>query len=317
MARIQVVVVKRTVEAEDIVTFELADALARPLPPFEAGAHIDVEVGGGVIRQYSLCNAPGETHRYLIGVLKDPASRGGSRAMHESLAVASVLHISAPRNLFALAPAAHTILVGGGIGITPLLAMAECLAGSSASFELHYCARSPERMAFRGRIAGSAFADKVHCHFDSGADDQRLQLERVLAGSPADTRLYVCGPGGFMDHVIGVAERTGWPPSHLHLERFAAAPGEHQDQAFDVELARSGGTFTVSAGLSVVQVLGEHGIFIPVSCEQGICGTCLTGVVEGVPAHRDSYLTEQEQATNKVFTPCCSRSRSARLVLDL
>ena len=314
--RIEVVVAARREEAADIVAFELRRADGGPLPPFEAGAHIDVEAGPGLVRQYSLCNAPGDTTRYLIGVLKDAASRGGSRTMHETIREGSTLFIGAPRNLFALQPAVHTLLVGGGIGITPLIAMAESLAREGAPFSLHYCARSAERMAFRTRLAQGSYADRVRLHLDDGPPEQRLDLARILAQAPADTRLYVCGPAGFMDHVVGVAAGRGWPQDRLHLERFAPVAGG-EERAFEIELAKSGGRYLVPPGRSVVKVLDDAGVFVPVSCEQGICGTCLTGVLDGIPEHRDSCLTDEERAANTLFTPCCSRALTARLVLDL
>jgi vanillate O-demethylase ferredoxin subunit len=320
--RIEVVVSARRHEADGIATFELVRADGGALPPFAPGAHIDVDIGNGITRQYSLCNAPHETHRYLIGVLRDEASRGGSAGMHQLVREGSVLRIGAPNNLFPLVPAAHTVLLAGGIGVTPLLAMAEHLAACGQSFEFHYCARSPERMAFRERIAQSSYAAQVTLHLDSGALAQRLDARSLLAGAPADTRVYVCGPAGFIDHIGAAAQRAGWPAERLHVERFAAAPRMEQgagegDTAFSIELASSGRVLEVPPNRTVIQVLAQHGVEVPVSCEQGICGTCLTRVLSGEPDHRDSYLTEEEQAVNDIFTPCCSRAKSARLVLDL
>ncbi len=316
---LQVRVVRKTTEALDIATFELVNVEPRALPAFSAGSHLDVHLPNGLTRQYSLCNDPGEGHRYLIGVLRDAGSRGGSRAMHEQVNEGTVLHVSAPKNHFPLAhQAAHSVLVAGGIGVTPILCMAERLAVTGAPFEMHYCTRSPERTAFRQRIAGSAFADRVAFHHDDGADDQKLNLPALLAARKPGTHLYVCGPKGFMDWVLGSARAAGWPADELHYEFFGAEVVESDaDAAFDVKLASSGRVIAVPKGKTVVQALAEAGVEVATSCEQGVCGTCLTRVLEGEPDHKDMYLTPEEQAANDQFTPCCSRSRSAMLVLDL
>lgn len=315
---IEVVVTSRNNEALDICSYELRGAQGSALPGFSAGAHIDVHLPNGLVRQYSLCNHPRESHRYLIGVLKDGASRGGSQSLHEQVQCGDTLQISAPRNLFALVPdATRSLLFAGGIGITPILSMAEHLASMGADFELHYCARSSERAAFLERLKMSPFADRVRVHFDEIADS-RLQAATLLANPQAGHHLYVCGPSGFMQHVLDTATSLGWSDEHLHREYFAAAPLDTSaDGTFSIKLSSSGQVFEIAADKSVVQVLESHGIEIPVSCEQGVCGTCLTRVLEGVPDHRDLFLTEDEQAANDQFTPCCSRARSALLVLDL
>ncbi|AVE03615.1 oxidoreductase [Pseudomonas palleroniana] len=315
---IDVVVVSRNHEAQDICSFELASVDGNPLPAFSAGAHIDVHLPDGLIRQYSLCNHPEERHRYLIGVLKDPASRGGSRSLHEQLQSGARLSISAPRNLFPLVcDARRSVLFAGGIGITPILCMAEHLAQAGADFELHYCARASERAAFVQRLKASPFAERVFLHFDE-QPDTALDIGQVLAAPADDVHLYVCGPGGFMQHVLDSARALGWQDSCLHREYFSAAPVDSRlDGRFSVQIGSSGKVFEIPADQSVVQVLESHGITIAVSCEQGVCGTCLTRVLEGVPEHRDLFLTEQEQALNDQFTPCCSRSKTPMLVLDL
>ena len=315
---IEVHVTARRDEALEICSYELAPVDGKPLPAFTAGAHIDVHLPGGLIRQYSLCNHPEERHRYLIGVLKDPTSRGGSRSLHEQILPGARLHISEPRNLFPLAAQARRhLLFAGGIGITPILCMAEHLAQAGASFELHYCARSRERAAFVERLRQSRYADRVFLHFDE-APETALDAARVLAAPADDLHLYVCGPGGFMQHVLDTAKAQGWQDACLHREYFAATPVDTRDDGrFSVKLASSGQVFEIPADRSVVQVLESHGIDIPISCEQGVCGTCLTRVLEGVPDHRDLFMTEAEQACNDQFTPCCSRSKTAVLVLDL
>jgi vanillate O-demethylase ferredoxin subunit len=318
-ASLQVRVARKTVEALDICSFELVSTDGRALPAFSAGSHVDVQVPGGVTRQYSLCNDPAESHRYLIGVLKDPATRGGSRAMHERLNEGDTLTISAPKNHFALAHVARRhLLLAGGIGITPILCMAERLAVMGADFELHYCTRSKERTAFAQRIAASSFAQRVAHHFDDGPASQKLDIAALLATPQPGTHLYVCGPKGFMDAVLFTARGAGWPELQLHFEFFSAAPtASASDGSFEVQLASSGRIIVVPRGQSVVQALAAAGVEVMTSCEQGVCGTCITRVLEGVPDHRDAYFTPDEQAANDQFTPCCSRAKSPRLVLDL
>ena len=315
---IDVVVVSRNNEAQGICTYELASADGSALPAFSAGSHIDVHLPGGLIRQYSLCNHPDEQHRYLIGVLKDPASRGGSQSLHEHIKDGDSLRISEPRNLFPLVhEARRSLLFAGGIGITPILCMAERLAHSGADFEMHYCARSSERAAFVERIRNSLFADRVFLHFDE-QPETAMNTAQVLANPQPDTHLYVCGPGGFMQHVLDSARAQDWQENALHREYFAAAPVDSSnDGSFSVKVGSTGQVFDIPPDKTVVQVLESHGIDIPMSCEQGVCGTCLTRVLEGVPDHRDMFLTEEEQACNDQFTPCCSRSKSPMLVLDI
>ncbi|MEJ8827156.1 PDR/VanB family oxidoreductase [Variovorax humicola] len=312
-------VARKVQEALDICTFELIEPEGRALPVFSAGSHVEVHVPGGITRQYSLCNEPSEKHRYLIGVLKDAASRGGSKAMHELVNEGDLLQISAPKNHFALAhEARHSLLLAGGIGVTPILCMAERLAMVGESFEMHYCARSPERAAFRGRIAASGFADKVAFHFDDGDAAQKLDISALLAQPSRGTHLYVCGPKGFMDAGLGAARKAGWPEAQLHYEFFSAEVVKlDTDRAFEVKLASSGRTILISKDQTVVEALSEAGIEVATSCGEGICGTCITRVLEGTPDHRDMYLMPDEQARNDQFTPCCSRSKSPVLVLDL
>ena len=319
MSTLTVQVLRKTAEAQDIASFELAAEDGRPLPAFGAGAHIDVQLPGGLTRQYSLCNDPQETHRYLIAVLRDPASRGGSAAMHDAVAVGQLLQISPPKNHFALAHGANrSLLLAGGIGITPVLCMAERLAQTGADFELHYCTRSLARTAFAGRIEAAAFAGSVHLHFDDGAAAQKLDIAAQLGRPREGEHVYVCGPKGFMDAVLGTARAAGWPEAQLHFEFFGAeAAAATRDVAFEVQLASSGRVVPVAAGQTVVQALADVGIDIMTSCGQGVCGTCLTRVLAGQPEHRDLYLTPEEQAVNDQFLPCCSRARSTRLVLDI
>jgi vanillate O-demethylase ferredoxin subunit len=318
MSTIAVRVTAKTSEADGICSYELVREDGLPLPPFEAGAHIDVHLPGKLVRQYSLCNRPGETHRYQIGVLRDPDSRGGSRAMHEHIDAGSVLQISEPRNHFPLVEAKRTLLFAGGIGVTPILAMAETLFANGAVFEMHYSVRSPERAAFRERITKAGLASQVHFHYDSGDAGQKLDLPALLAAPEPDTHVYVCGPQGFIEHVLAYARARGWPEMQLHVEYFRAAAVESAGgRAFDVKLASSGKVVPIEPGQTVLAALAAQGVHIPYACGEGVCGTCLTRVLEGVPDHCDMYLTDEEHDANDQFTPCCSRSKTAVLVLDL
>jgi vanillate O-demethylase ferredoxin subunit len=315
---IEVKVVDKVQEAQDIASFELARVDGASLPPFSAGSHIDVQVNGDIVRQYSLCNHPGETHRYLIAVLRDPASRGGSVAMHDQIKVGDVITISEPKNHFPLTQAKRSLLFAGGIGVTPILCMAERLAQIGADFEMHYAARSQDRMAFYERIKSGTFADRVHFHFDDGDAAQKLDVKAVLAGAPPDAALYVCGPTGFIDYVIGSAEAAGKAANTIHKEYFGAVlQTSADDGVFEIKLASSGAVYPVPADKTVLEVLVANGVDVPYSCEQGVCGTCLTRVLEGTPDHRDMYLSDEEQEQNDQFMPCCSRSKSKLLVLDL
>lgn len=318
MNQLAVRVARKTKEAEDILSVELVSADGAPLPAFSAGSHIDVQIHPGLIRQYSLCNDPTEQHRYLIAVLRDPTSRGGSVAIHDVVREGDVLQISPPKNHFPLVHARRSLLLAGGIGVTPILCMAERLAHIGANFEMHYCTRSEERTAFRERIRTSGFAGRVQFHFDDGPESGKLDLPGVLSQPEPECHLYVCGPAGFIDYVMNTAKAQGWQPDQLHLEYFAGVVQDiSSDERFDVKLASSGQVVTIPAGKSVVQVLAENGIDIPISCEQGVCGTCITRVLDGVPDHRDVYFTDDEKSKNDQFTPCCSRAKSGMLVLDL
>ncbi len=315
---ISVKVLRKTQEAAGITSFELARPDGAALPGFSAGSHIDVQVPGGLTRQYSLCNDATEQHRYRIAVLRDPASRGGSIAMHDALNESDMLLISEPRNHFPLVHAQRTVLFAGGIGVTPLLCMAQRLAAIGADFTLHYCTRSADRTAFRDEIANSPFADRVVFHYDDGTAEQKLDLAREIAKPDANTHLYVCGPTGFIDWVVQTAGKHGWPTDHVHLEYFGAAPQDTTgDQPFQVKIASSGAVVDIPANESVTQALQAHGVEIMVSCEQGVCGTCITRVLEGECDHRDLYFTDEEKAKQDQFTPCCSRAKTKMLVLDL
>lgn len=315
---IQVRVVRRTQEAEGIASFELARPDGGPLPAFSAGSHIDVHVPGGPVRQYSLCNDPAQQSHYRIAVLRDAATRGGSAGMHDKVREGDLLTVSEPRNHFPLVHARRTLLFAGGIGVTPLLCMAQRLAATGADFTLHYSARSPSRTAFRDEILASPFAARVRFHFDDGPAAQILNVPAALGDPEPDTHLYVCGPGGYINHVVQVTRGMGWPQAQIHLEYFnAPAQPAAAGAEFDVKVASSGAVIRVAADRTVVQALAAHGIEVLTSCEQGVCGTCVTRVLDGECDHRDLYLTDEEKARHDQFTPCCSRAKSAMLVLDL
>jgi len=311
-------IARKTIEAQDICSFELVAADGGALPAFTAGAHVDVHLADSLVRPYSLCNHPSETHRYLIAVLREPASRGGSAAMH-ALREGQEITISAPRNHFGLVRDAQAhLLLAGGIGITPMLAMAEQLAAEGAAFELHYCTRSADRTAFTQYLRAADFAPRVRFHHDAGPATQTLDIAALVERPWPGKHLYVCGPAGFMEAVLSAARSAGWAESTLHREYFAGTvTATDSDGAFDVQLASSGVLIRVAADQSVVAALAAAGVQVPVSCEQGVCGTCVTRVLDGTPEHRDLFLTDEEHARGDCFTPCCSRALSPRLVLDL
>ena len=311
-------IASKQLAADDIYLFGLETPDGDELPTFSAGSHIDVEVKPGLVRQYSLCNHPEERDRYEIAVLLDPDTRGGSAGIHESWAEGDTVRISEPRNHFALVgDAKKSILLAGGIGVTPILCMAERLAHADEPFEMHYCTRNQARTAFYDRIRNSPLSDRVNFYFDDAPEAERFDPSRVLASPEEGVHLYVCGPAGFIDWIYAAAEEHGWPAAQLHREYFAPPDDPDADAgdfAFDVKIASTGQTITIPADKSVAATLEEHGIEIAVSCEQGVCGTCITHILEGEPDHRDMILSD---ADTDQFTPCCSRARTRLLVLDL
>ncbi|MBT2493836.1 oxidoreductase [Streptomyces sp. ISL-96] len=286
------------------------------LPAYTPGAHVDVllDEASGLVRQYSLCG-PLDGGRYRLAVLKALDSRGGSRAMH-ALRAGDRLRISAPRNRFGLATARRHLLFAGGIGITPLLAMACHLDAAGGDYTLHYCARSRTDAAFAPELADHP---RVVLHFDNGDPSQLLDVGQALGAPDRHTAVYVCGPGGFMDHVLNTAETMGWPPAALRKERFAVGapdPGSAEPGSFIVRLASTRAEYHVPADRSALDVLLDNGVDAPSSCRQGICGECVVRVLAGEPDHRDDVLTPDEQAEG-LFAPCASRARSQVLELDL
>jgi vanillate O-demethylase ferredoxin subunit len=304
-------------EAEGIFSFDLVNAADAELPPFEAGAHIDIRLPNGMTRQYSLCNSPDERSRYQIALQREEAGRGGSICLCDTVERGDVLRIGAPRNNFPLVtPARRSLLLAGGIGVTPMLAMVEVLWNRNAEFTLHYGARTRSRMAFTRRLAAAAFADRVVLHLDD-EPETRLDLAEAIGSPESDAHVYVCGPKGFIDAAMDTARSAGWSAPQLHFELFSAAVEPRADDGgFYVELARSGGRVFIPPDKTVAEALDAAGVPIEVSCEQGICGTCLTRVLAGEPDHRDLFMNDEEHARNDSFTPCCSRARSAVLVID-
>lgn len=315
---IEVTVINKTQLTPQVISLQLASKDTAVLPNYEAGAHIDVHLPNELIRQYSLCG-PIDAAHYEIAVLNDPNSRGGSKAIHEGLELGKTLTISEPRNHFPLVSGAKkTLLFAAGIGITPILAMAEKLAASQQAFELHFCVRDQQHTPYFERISQSPWAEKAHFHFTVGDSNRRIDVSPLLENAPADTHLYVCGPVTFMEDIISKAQHAGWLNENLHREYFSAAPIDHRaDQSFEVVINSSGQVLNVPADSSILNVLEDNDIFIPVACEEGVCGTCVTGLLEGEADHKDVFLTDQEKQLMQKITPCCSRALSPRLVLDL
>ena len=303
--------------AEGIVLLELTAPDGRELPPFTAGAHLLLNLPGGLSRAYSLCNDPAERHRYQLAINLDPRSRGGSRAVHEQLAVGDLVSAQGPNNLFPLdSEAPHALLFAGGIGITPVLSMARYLQAQGRSWSLHYATRSHDRCAFHETLTSSPLASSSHLYFDDGAANRRLDLAQTIASAPAGAHLYVCGPTGFIDAALDAARAQGWAESRLHSERFGAtAPVAVAERRFTLKLERSGLTLEVPPDQTAMAVMLAAGVDVPFSCEQGICGTCITDVLEGRPDHRDQCLDDETRAMS--FTPCCSRSLDDCLRIDL
>lgn len=307
-------------ETEEIRSYRLVAADGGPLPAGSPGAHIDVHLDGGLVRQYSLCNGPAEEGVFEIAVKREPDSRGGSAAVHDRFRVGGLVSVGAPRNNFPLHETADShLLLAGGIGVTPLLGMARHLAAAGRRFHLHYFVRSPRDAAFRDLLDAPPLQGSVSLHCGLDPDGTAATLRELLRDRPGGAHLYVCGPVPFMDCATGLAAAT-WPQDSIHQEWFTAAPGqadEASDRPFRVRLAQSGVEFEVAPGQSILQAFDEHGIFAARSCEQGYCGTCETAVLEGEPDHRDTYLSEAERASGRVMMPCVSRSRGPLLVLDL
>ncbi|XVU29316.1 PDR/VanB family oxidoreductase [Actinoplanes sp. CA-054009] len=292
--------------ADGVVALELAREDGGELPGWTPGAHIDLDLGGGLTRQYSLCGRAGDTRSWRVAVLRAPDSRGGSERVHQ-LAAGSRVRALGPRNHFPVATSPRYLFLAGGIGITPLLPMIDQVSAAGAEWELHYGGRSLASMAFVGELA--RFGDRVHL-VPSGP----LDLPVILGTPRPGTLVYACGPEPMLDAV----ERhcSAWPPGSLRLERFTgvAASG---GSAFEVVLHRSGRTIPVAADKSIFETVRAAGVSVLGSCLEGTCGTCETEVIDGEVDHRDSVLDEDERAANDVMMICVSRCKGSRLTLDL
>jgi ferredoxin-NADP reductase len=306
-------------EAAGINSYELVDPAGEDLPPFTAGAHIDVHLPNGVIRQYSLCNSPTERHRYVIAVLRDEKGRGGSKALHEGLKVQDVATFSYPRNNFSLkAQASKVILLAGGIGVTPLKSMAHALDDAGVPFEFHYCARSPGGVAFAVELAGPWKRGTLDFHFDHGNPADGLDIAGLLREVEDGAHLFYCGPPGFMQACANAAAH--WPAGTVHFEHFRAPeiarPGvDAAPGGFAVKIASTGEVIDVAPGVSIADALNAAGVRVETSCQAGLCGTCKLGYLEGDVDHQDMILDDGEH--QHYLTACVSRAKSALLVLDL
>ncbi|MEO4108419.1 PDR/VanB family oxidoreductase [Acinetobacter oleivorans] len=311
-----VVVKNRHVEGGNIAVMEFESATSATLPKVEAGAHIDVHLPNGMVRQYSLCQNPNDEGKFRLGILRDPESRGGSVSAFDEIKDGMQIQVSEPKNLFPLLKAKHSVLIGGGIGITPLITMAYQLAHEGESFELHYCGASPELCAFVDEIKNSELAKYTTFHFKSEGASHRAFFESAIKDIDIESHIYTCGPVGFMDWVINLATTHNFPEQQIHKEYFQVETDTSGD-SFEVVAERSGKIIMVEAGETILQALAKEGIDIEMSCEQGVCGTCMCDVIEGEPDHRDVYFTDEEKASNEQILVCCSRSKTPRLVLDI
>ena len=310
-------------EAIGINSYELVHPDGRELPEAAAGSHIDVYLPGDLVRQYSLCNDPSDRSRYLIAVLKDERGRGGSRLLHEMLQVSNIISVSRPRNNFPLHPhASRHLLLGGGIGITPLKSMAHSLAAEGKDFELHYCAKGPEYAAFRDELQSIRSSHRIHIYYDGGNPANGLQIGDLLKERPEGTHLYYCGPAGFM--AACASSSSHWPSGTVHSEHFRApdrplpVPDDVDSGAADnfiVEIASTGVELDIPSDRSIVDVLNEAGIGVETSCVSGLCGSCKVKFLSGTVDHRDFILSEEERVDH--LTTCVSRATSRKLVLDL
>lgn len=307
----------RTDDRGNIARIRLVPEDGGAITPFEAGAHLDLYLPDiDMWRQYSLCSDPSETEFYEIGVLRDPVSRGGSEKVHETAVEGAAFLVEGPRNHFPLEEKAQTtVLLGGGIGITPMIAMAKRLHAAGKGFTLHYCTRTEDVTAFLDDLKTAPFSDRVVFHYDDQDASQKLDLARDLPAPDDDTHIYVCGPQGFMDWVIEHAEGAGHATDHVHREYFSSDV-ELTGDSFEVECRQSGVTLQIGPNDTIAKSLAFVGIKVELKCEEGVCGTCLTDVLEGDIDHRDQFLTEDEREDGDVMCVCCSRGRG-KLVLDI
>lgn len=302
-------------EAENILSVELRMPDNSPVVPFTAGGHIDLYMPSGLVRSYSLLNDPAETSRYVIGVALPPDSRGGSQFIHKVLRVGDMLRVGGPRNNFPLDEnAPEHVLIAGGIGITPMLAMLRRLSAIRHNIHLYYAVRDSNRSAFVEDIVHLCPGFTHHIDAEHG---HPLDLKQIIADHP-DAHFYCCGPQpmlrAFEEATAAIA------PERVHLEYFAAPTqpaSEHKDQAFSVICEKSGRTVNVTPDESIARALEKAGISISLSCEEGICGSCETAVISGEPDHRDSVLSKAEKASNRTMMVCVSRCLGKSLTLDI
>jgi tetrachlorobenzoquinone reductase len=299
--------------ARDTNLYEFQERHGSELPAALPGAHVDVHLPNGIIRQYSLTNPQPAPRAYVIAVKRDSASSGGSKYIFDHLKVGALIKIGRPRNNFPLVESATTsVLIAGGIGITPIWAMVQRLQTLCRPWELHYACRSREDAAFLSHLDA---LPGVRLHFDEENAGKFLDVSAVIAAAPRDAHFYCCGPIPMLKAFEGATKNL--LPERVHVEYFAPKEAPNLDGGFIVELRRSRREFVIPPGRSILDVLRSAGLLVPHSCEQGICGTCETVVISGIPDHRDSVLTEREHASNRTMMICCSGSKSERLVLDL
>lgn len=311
--QVSLTVVDKTAEADGVCRLRLADPAGGRVPDWTPGAHIDLGLANGTTRQYSLCGDRWDPHAYEVAVLRESGGRGGSAYIHDVLREGDTVQVGGPRNNFRLVPAEHYLFVAGGIGITPLLPMVEQAAMLGTPWTLLYGGRSRSSMAFLDRLARWGDRVLVRPQDTHGL----LDLAGVLDAQPAGVKVYCCGPAPLLS-AVEVAGRD-LPAGHLRTERFSALDQgpPARTTAYEVELARSGRVLDVAPGISVLDALGEAGVPVLASCRQGVCGTCETSVLAGLPDHRDSLLDDDERRRGDTFFPCVSRSVSDRLVVDL
>jgi ferredoxin-NADP reductase/fatty acid desaturase len=297
--------------SEEVLAYTLASKDGKSLPDYAPGAHIDVHIAPGLIRQYSLTGLNPDGH-YHFAVKKEPQGKGGSRTLHENFQQGQEISISQPRNLFALADdATNSVLISGGIGITPILAMAETLNARGTNFSFHVCARSSQTLAFSDYLSQCQYADKISTHLG----DNRITADD-LPEWELGNEIYLCGPQPFMQHITEIAIAKGWPEVAICSENFAANTHQVDNKKFTVELAKSGKILEVSAQKSLLDVLQENQVPITASCVQGFCGTCACKVLEGEIEHRDIIFSDDEHAAGNMTT-CVSRAKDGHLILDL
>lgn len=310
---LRLVVHRKERAAEGVVAVELRAGGGGTLPAWEPGAHIDLKLGNGLVRQYSLCGDATDRTRWRVAVLREPGGLGGSRHVHDELSAGDALVAAGPRNRFRFEPAERHVLIAGGIGVTPLLPMAAAAARAGTPWRLVYGGRSRASMAFADELAALGPRVRLLPRDEYGP----LDLAAILPAPEPGTLVYCCGPAGLLAAVA--RHCAGWPAGAVRVERFdprLPAPMRPR-RPFEVELRRSGLTIAVGAGQTLLAALRAHGVGVPSSCGRGVCGTCRTPVLAGAVDHRDSVLTPAEHAADTAIQPCVSRALGDRLVLDL